>query len=252
MPFSCAPLSFRPQLECPDGSSGHKSQVSASILWHFTIFRKRHFPIQFVQTWHLRPAFYAKLILLFVCGAFLGVLIISWHVAVSGCPNSEMPDVWNAQLRFFHGMMKRLSCKSVFFPREPSCPLVWSRILKLSIQCAHFVMMLSSMTSFFCHIWLVSHKIKIFEISRESGSLNLAISKYFKPFCVVSLRSFQSFSNIQFPFPAWFPALSTLEDVAEVDTQRLRTMDFYGGEARWKRKNSRNYLLELLHSGIVV
>lgn len=27
MPFSCALLSFRPQLECPDGSSGHLRQL---------------------------------------------------------------------------------------------------------------------------------------------------------------------------------------------------------------------------------
>lgn len=139
-------------------------------------------------------------------------------------------------LRFFHGLMKRLSCNSILFTREPSCPLVWSRILKLSIQYAHFDIY------FFCQIWPVSHKIKTFEISRESGSLNFAISKCFKPFCV---RSFIA------QFPKYFqPTVSIyllpgflncpLEDVAEVDTQRLRTMDFYGGEARWKRKNSRN------------
>lgn len=99
-----------------------------------------------------------------------------------------------------------------------------------------------TLTCIFFQIWPVSHKIKTFEISRESGSLNFAISKCFKPFCV---RSFIA----QFP-KCFQPTVSIyllpgflncpVEDVAEVDTQRLRTMDFYGGEARWKRKNSRN------------
>lgn len=167
MPSSCAPLSFRPQLECPDGSSGHKCQLqffdilqssipfgetatSLNLTVDGSLARWQTTPpnFSFIQTgkvskftqisWHLRPAFYAKLILLFVCGAFLGVL--SGHDMLLSTVTSTVRCLMFAMhnLRFFHGLMKRLSCNSILFTREPSCPLVWSRILKLSIQYAHF------------------------------------------------------------------------------------------------------------------